>query len=341
MAPLNSLPTDQRLVLHLLLQEHRSYAEIAELLSTTRATVRARAFAAFDSAEPTSDIAFERRALIVDYLTGQLPQPVADEIAHHLSQSASEQAWVAAVRSELGQALIRAVPSNPADVSTIHDPDQQTSPQPVSSPGGTAQLTQPAEKVPIASARQHRPPATRALFAASTAATLLIIVGVIVIASTGTSRKPATSLTPTTSSAAVSNTPNTTATTATSSTGKTPVDVLARITLAPATSGSKITGIAEVLQQGSKKGLVIGAQDVPPNKKHPTNAYAVWLYNSPTDAHILGFVNPGVGKNGRLTTAGSLPSYASHYRTLIITLETQASPKTPGVVVLQGNLTGL
>jgi hypothetical protein len=193
MAPLNSLPTDQRLVLHLLLVEHRSYAEIADLLSTTRAAVRARAFAAFDSAEPRSDIAFERRALIVDYLTGQLPQPVADEIGDHLSQSASEQAWVAAVRSELGLALIRAIPSNPDAAPTTHVPDRQTPPKPVSAPGAPTQLTPPTEKVPNASARQHRPQTTRALLAASTAATSLIIAVIIVIASTGTSHKPATS----------------------------------------------------------------------------------------------------------------------------------------------------
>jgi hypothetical protein len=67
----------------------------------------------------------------------------------------------------------------------------------------------------------------------------------------------------------------------------------------------------------------------------------VWLYNSPTDAKILGFVNPGVTKTGRLSTAGGLPTNASHYKELIVTVETTASPKQPGSIILQGALTGL
>jgi hypothetical protein len=67
----------------------------------------------------------------------------------------------------------------------------------------------------------------------------------------------------------------------------------------------------------------------------------VWLYNSPSDAHLLGFVNPGVTSNGRLSTAGALPSNANHFKQLIVTRETQASPKQPGSVILQGVLTGV
>ena len=68
--------------------------------------------------------------------------------------------------------------------------------------------------------------------------------------------------------------------------------------------GSKAAGIAEVLKEGATDGIAIVAQNVTPNTTKPPNAYAVWLYNSPTDAHLLGFVNPGVGANGRLSTAG-------------------------------------
>ena len=67
----------------------------------------------------------------------------------------------------------------------------------------------------------------------------------------------------------------------------------------------------------------------------------MWLYNSPTDAKILGFVNPGVSQTGKLSTAGGLPANASHYKHLIVTLETSANPKVPGTIILQGTLTGL
>ena len=90
---------------------------------------------------------------------------------------------------------------------------------------------------------------------------------------------------------------------------------------------------------GHDQGIAIVAQGVPPNTKH--DAYAVWLYNSSADAVLLGFVNPGVGSNGRLSTAGALPSNAARFKDLVVTLETQAKPKQPGKIVLQGQLTGL
>jgi hypothetical protein len=117
--------------------------------------------------------------------------------------------------------------------------------------------------------------------------------------------------------------------------------VIAQINLTPPTAGSKAAGIAEILKEGANDGIAIVAQNITPNTTKPANAYAVWLYNSPTDAHILGFVNPGVGTNGRLSTAGGLPTDATHYKELIVTVETSANPKTPGPIILQGTLTGL
>ncbi len=105
-------------------------------------------------------------------------------------------------------------------------------------------------------------------------------------------------------------------------------------------SGSKSTaGIAEVLRQGSTTAVAIVGQGLPANTKH--DAYAVWLYNAPGDALRLGFVNPGVGKNGRLETTGPLPGNASHFKQLLVSLETKANPRSPGHIVLQGALTGV
>jgi hypothetical protein len=126
-----------------------------------------------------------------------------------------------------------------------------------------------------------------------------------------------------------------------STTGTNAARVVAQINLVPTTAGAKTAGIAEVLRQGTATGIAIVAQHVPANSKHPPDAYAVWLYNSPTDSRILGFVNPGVGNNGRLQTAGALPTNASHFKQLLVTLETQSNPRTPGKIVLQGALTGV
>ena len=48
-----------------------------------------------------------------------------------------------------------------------------------------------------------------------------------------------------------------------------------------------------------------------------------------------------MGNNGRLQTAGGFPANAAHFQKLLITLETQSNPKSPGTIVLQGNLTGV
>jgi Sigma-70, region 4 len=145
----------------------------------------------------------------------------------------------------------------------------------------------------------------------------------------------------TTPAASASSTTASTSSTTTSATSS--AKVVAQINLSPpsGSKASKAAGIAEILNEGSADGVAIVADNVPANTTHPPNAYAVWLYNSPSDAQILGFVNPGVGKTGRLSTAGGLPSNASHFKKLIVTLETSAKPKQPGTIILQGTLTGL
>jgi hypothetical protein len=151
----------------------------------------------------------------------------------------------------------------------------------------------------------------------------VIVVLVIVLSSGGSSKK---------SSSAASRS------TSTRSGTSTQPKVVAQINLLSPTH-TKAAGVAEVLKQGGNTGIAIVAQGLPANTKH--DAYAVWLYNGPSDSHILGFVNPGVATNGRLSTAGALPTDAAHFKQLIVTLETQAKPKAPGTIVLQGALTGL
>ncbi len=175
-------------------------------------------------------------------------------------------------------------------------------------------------------------------------AVVLVAVVVIIIVGLGGSSAPkhGTSSTPTTSTgaSASSSASSSSSTTSSTSGAATPV---AQFNLTPPASaaGSKAVGIAEVLKEGTSLGIAIVASNIPANTTKPANAYAVWLYNSPTDAHILGFVNPGVGSTGRLSTAGTLPSNASHYKELLVTVETSANPKTPGQIILQGPLSGV
>jgi len=184
---------------------------------------------------------------------------------------------------------------------------------------------------------------------------VVLLVGVIAVAavvfflvrgghSKHTASTPTTTSVPAASATApTSSTPDTSTPTTSTSTSGTSASVVAQINLSPPSGDkSKAAGIAEVLNEGSVDGIAVVAQNVPANKTSPhPNAYAIWLYNSPKDAHLLGFVNPAVGKTGRLQTAGNLPTNASRYKQLIVTVETTASPKQPGAIILQGGLTGL
>jgi hypothetical protein len=159
---------------------------------------------------------------------------------------------------------------------------------------------------------------------------VIVVVLIIVLSSGGSSHHTTTS----------ASTPATTATsssTATTSGATTSAKPIAQVNLTAPSGAKKPGGAAVVVRQGSQTGLVIRAVGLPANTKH--DAYAVWLSNpSGAPSQILGFVNPAVGSNGILQTAGVLPANVARYKELLVTLETQAKPKTPGKTVLQGAL---
>ncbi len=350
MASLNSLPADQRAVLELVLRQGRSYDQIAQLLGIDRAGVRARALAALDALGPQTRVPAERRALITDYLLGALPDGLARDVRDHLADSASERAWARVVSSELQEIASGPLPEVPSESRARTEPEaavpaRGAHPAPAGPPADAARepaavaaaagpSSTPGDAGPAEPGPARRRPSSRVGGAVLLAGGAVVVAAVvlIVVLSGGSSPKH-------TPSASTSHRTSTTPKTATTATTK--PQILAQINLKPPGGGASPVGIAEVLRQQGTTGIAIVAQGLAPNTKSPANAYAVWLSNSSTDSKILGFVNPAVGSNGRLQTAGGLPSNASHYHKLLITLETQSSPKTPGKVVLEGALTGV
>ncbi len=323
MAPIDNLPPDQRAVLELVLRRGRSYDEIAQLLSIDRAGVRQRALAALDALGPPTRVPAEQRALITDYLLGALPEAVAEEVRRHLSQSASERAWARAVSSELQGLAEGPLPEIPADGG---ERIRSEAPEPVRAGVPAAAGGGPGGAGPRSSRRGG------AILLGAIAAVIVVAVVLAIVLGGGSAKHPAR---------AIAATAATGATGTTGTTGATGTRVVAQINLKPPSGGSTPVGIAEVLEVQRQFGVAIAAQGMAPNKKKPPNAYAVWLYNSTGDSKILGFVNPGVGSNGQLKTAGGLPTNASHYAKLVVTLETKSNPKTPGPIVLEGTLTGI
>ncbi|HWE15316.1 MAG TPA: hypothetical protein VG365_17460 [Solirubrobacteraceae bacterium] len=367
MPSLDSLPGDQRAVLQLVLGRGRSYNEIAGLLSIDPVAVRDRALAALSALGPQTGVSPESRGTIADYLLGQLSdQSEIDAARDLLARSPRDRAWARVVSSELAPLTSEALPEIPTEASDRRSepahpaPSPEPEAEPREAAGSPTGLSQPETAPPAAAGRSFAPATEEAARgphegkdgnpdggrrSSRLGGALVIAVAVVAVAavlffvlrSGGSSPKRSTVAASTTSTAAAASGGSTTS----SGSSTTPAKVVAQVNLTPPHSGSKAAGIAEVLNEGSRQGVAIVAQNVPPNSTKPPNAYAVWLYNSPQDAQILGFVNPGVGSNGRLSTAGALPSNASHFKHLVVTVETTAKPKAPGMIILQGPLTRL
>lgn len=366
MASLDSLPGDQRAVLQLVLGRGRSYEEIGRLLSINPSAVRERALAGMQALGPQTPITPENRELVCDYLLGQLPDERAQAARHILADSPSERAWARVLASELEPLASGPLPEIPAQGGA-----GPAAPPPAEPAGGEPEAP-PVTPAPTPSPRAPLAPTPSPQSSASAlggdgrdehgqtpsgrrrtsrlggivvivAAIVIAAVVVILLVGGGNSHHPTAAASRSASSTTASTPTSTTSGSTTASSSGTQAKVLAQVNLTPPASGSgsKAAGIAEVLSEGTTNGVAIVADHIPPNTTKPANAYAVWLYNSPTDATILGFVNPGVGKTGRLSTAGALPSNAAHYKQLIVTVETTSHPKKPGPIILQGPLSGL
>jgi hypothetical protein len=351
MASLDSLPPDQRAVLDLVLQRGRSYDDIARLLAIDRAGVRARALEAFDGIGPDTGLAPEARALITDYLLGQLPERVAEQTRDRLAESPYERAWARVIASELAAVASKPLPEIPDGKPRAKAPASDTTDAPASV-GDKAPPEQRRPEQPSRSGRRRVPrptdrPSSRlggAIFLGLGAIVVVAVVVVLIaILASGSSSKPTSTTSAlaggTATQPSTATTGATTGTTSGTTTGTTSTGakIIGQVNMNPPSGTGSAKGVAFIVQASSALGVIIQASGLAPNSH---NAYAVWLSNSPTDSKRVGFVNQAVGKNGRLQTGGQLPSNATHYKDLLLTIETQNSPKTPGQVVLEGSFVG-
>ena len=366
MSALDDLAPDQRAVLQLVLQRGRSYDEIARLLSIDRAAVRQRALDAFEALTPATVLPGPEQALVTDYLLGQLPEKVGEQVYSFLEASDADRAWALAIVGVITPLVSHSLPEipvggldparpaddpgagglerhsdSPAAAAIALEDEPYESEQAVPSapaperllpPVATATWQDPEFEFGGEGPREDRPSSRRG------GAILLVIVAVVIaaavviaVATSGSPAKHPASAANTTTAGQTTHT-GTTGTTGTTAT--TTPQILAQLNLTSPTGASSTLGIAQVVREAGVTGIVIDAQGVPPNTSH--NAYAVWLYNSSTSHRFVGFVPNLVGKNGKLATEGRLPADAASYHRLLITLETQSKPTTPGEVVLSG-----
>ena len=337
MASLDSLPPDQRAVLDLVLQRGRSYDDIASLLAVDRAAVRARALAAFDGIGPDTGLAPESRALITDYLLGQLPEKVAEQTRDRLAELPYERAWARVLASDLQGVASKPLPEIPD--GTAQAPASEAPPAPAAASDRTAPEPPPPKlertRVPRPSDRPSSRLGGVIFLVVGTIVVVAVVLVLIVILSSGSSSKHSSSAPAVASSTnpRSSTTPATGG--ATSTTSTTGAKIVGQVNLDPPSGSGAAKGVAFLVQAGTALGVIIEATGLAPNSH---NAYAVWLSNTPSDSTRVGFVNQAVGKNGKLQTGGPLPANASHFKELLLTRETQNNPKAPGPTILQGAL---
>jgi hypothetical protein len=337
MGSLDTLPADQRAVIDLVLQRGRSYDDIARLLAIDRAGVRARALAAFDAIGPDTGISPESRALITDYLLGQLPDRVAEETRERLANSPYDRAWARVLASELSPVAAEPLPEIPdgarASAPRAPEPARQGADGQAPTGGhGARRRERGARRTPRLSDRPSSTLGGAILLIIGAFVVVAVVVVLLILLSSGSGKHS-------TGNTAASAPTGTTATSGTTSTTTPKAQVVAQSNLNPPSgTGGAAKGVGIVVKEGNAYGIVIEAAHVAPNNK---NAYAAWLYNSPSDAYRLGFVTPPVGKNGTLQVGSTLPAKAGRFKQLLLTLETQSNPKSPGTIVLQGPFTGV
>jgi hypothetical protein len=372
MASLDNLPADQKAVLSLVLQRGRTFDQIAQLLSVDRAAVRRRALEGFDALGPETTLEPLKRALITDYLLGQLPAAVATNVVASLANSPTERAWARVIAAELAPLAVNGLPEIPAAATTAAQPAPEVAAPAVGAGAGAVPVTpdppQPAPALTpaVAGSATAGSAAARSTAAGPPAAgtpgpgapassrrggaillgliVLVIVVVVIILLATGGSTKKKS--TPKRAQTPVTQTATTTAGTGTG-TGTTSVKTLKKIVLISPKSIKGREGAAAVVQANSTTGLVLAAEGLPANqikKGSTTNAYAVWLFNSKTEKGVLlGFYGKPVtatGKSkGELSATVQLPADASSYNELLVTIETAEKPTTPGTIVLEGSFT--
>jgi hypothetical protein len=111
MAVLDLLAPDQRAVVGLVLQQGRSYQEIADLLGISRSAVRARAHAGLAALAPRdAEVPADEAAQLADFLLGQQDAEHARASRELIAESTDARAWATGVGERLREIAPDRVP---------------------------------------------------------------------------------------------------------------------------------------------------------------------------------------------------------------------------------------
>ena len=356
--PLSALAPDQRAVVQLVLQQERSYDDLAGMLGISPDAVRDRARAGLDQLADPAGLTASERGDLADYLLGQQSVSKRESVRALLASSPEARDWAADVVGELAQAWPDVVlPEVPAEVPTSAAPaGAAVADEPADEDfgfedddeiddGPGAVVSEPAAPAPAATAPRPRPraradsrrgaatpgpdrPRSSLFGGALLIGGLAIVLAALLIwlfsmgGDDDTDSAGDGGATPTATAAA------------------TPQPAAA-VELKSTTGGKARGQLVLFVDDKNNVTFQIAAQDVPPSKD--AEAYAVWLTGG-DKPHRLGFA-PTVGKDGVLATSGPrdtdaqrFPQWFTQAKNVVISRETTGDAKEPAAIIMSGKI---
>jgi hypothetical protein len=297
MATFDQLSPEQRAIVELVLQQGKTYPELAEMLGIPESRVRELARDALVELAPVSvrGVEVDWRGQLADYVLGQQSGPEATATKGHLRRSEAARSWARSLLDSLEQLYAN------GSVPAIPEGERGRAKRPPAEPS----------VAPAAGAGLQRSSFGAGFFGAmgamgaviATVAALVLLFAVLVWPIgllTGDDDKSSSASSDSQASTQGGNQNQ-----------------------AAATKGP--AGIAIVVDQGGKKQLLVQAARLAPSGQN--EGYYVWLYNSPSDARSLG--GQVTDQQGNYQAIGPFPADYAKYKFIDVTR--QPVGKNPNV----------
>jgi len=310
MATFDQLSPEQRAIVELVLQQGKTYPELAEMLGMPESRVRELARDALVELAPVSvrGVEVDWRGQLADYVLGQQSGPEATATKGHLRRSEAARSWARSLLDSLEQLYVNG--SVPAIPEGERGRAKRAAAEPSAAPAAAGLGAAPSGARGLASDPVMR---RRLLAGAGAAAVILLAVLVWPIGLlTGDDDKTSSASSDNQASAQGGN------------------QNQAAATNAPA-------GIAIVVDQGGKKQLLVQAARLAPSGQN--EGYYVWLYNSPDDARSLG--GQVTDQQGNYQAIGPFPADYAKYKYIDVTRQPvgkNPNVKHSGQSVLRGSI---
>jgi hypothetical protein len=298
MATFDQLSAEQRAIVELVLQQGKTYPELAEMLGMSESRVRELSRDALVELAPVSvrGVEADWRGQLADYVLGQQAGPEATATKGHLRRSEAARSWARSLLDSLEQ--LYANGSVPAIPEGERGRAKRPPVEPSAAPAGAAGLS----AAPSGARGLASDPIMRRRLLAAAAAAVVILLAVLVW--------PIGLLTGDDDKSSSANSDNQSS-------------AQGNQNQATATNGP--AGIAIVVDQGGKKQLLVQAARLAPSGQN--EGYYVWLYNSPSDARSLG--GQVTDQQGNYQAIGPFPADYAKYKFIDVTR--QPVGKNPNV----------